>query len=315
MLSAAFMLAACAQQPVDEAGATAEAGYGRAFGRIEVVGDGEKMALGLPVLWRRVMLFVREVGSERIQHFAAEDDGGFYLPLKAADYILLASQVDRPAAGGTPSPLRLMASFSVPRGKAVYIGDLRIEVEKDRYRYVIADRYAEAAPRTRAKSEMQTAKALLSPEAPPGRQKLVTDICETSWGVACSGIRRGVSPLQPDDTAWNYSPTRTLNPQLAWERVSRSDLAYDVAIYESLTFSYGLSTVRELRGALVAYAEGLREPRWTPPSLQPGRQYQWSVRLRDGDTVSSWSTSGTAFVLPGFAWGTSWGRYFGLATP
>ena len=51
------------------------------------------------------------------------------------------------------------------------------------------------------------------------------------------------------------------------------------------------TSVRDLPGALVAYAEGLREPRWSPPSLQPGRLYQWTVRLRDGDTVSSWSTT------------------------
>jgi hypothetical protein len=41
-LAASLGLAGCAQQPVEEAAATTEAGYGRAFGRVEFVEEGKE---------------------------------------------------------------------------------------------------------------------------------------------------------------------------------------------------------------------------------------------------------------------------------
>jgi hypothetical protein len=61
----------------------------------------------------------------------------------------------------------------------------------------------------------------------------------------------------------------------------------------------------------VSYAEGLKEPRYAPKTpLEPGRRYQWSVRLRDGDTVSSWSTTGYNWIVR-----TGYGQYFAFETP
>jgi hypothetical protein len=67
--------------------------------------------------------------------------------------------------------------------------------------------------------------------------------------------------------------------------------------------------------ARATYAEGLTEPRFTPSApLRPDKKYEWSVRLRRGDTVSSWST--TSFSLNLLIAGRSNSRsVFGFETP
>jgi len=125
-----------------------------------------------------------------------------------------------------------------------------------------------------------------------------------------------VEPLKPAGTAQGFPVTENLTPPLEWKPSSRPGVAYDVAIFESLTFKYGAAgNVPRMRGALVAYAEGLREPRYSPLApLQPAKKYEWTVRLRDGDTVSSWSaTSYFVFAIVAAASGS--GQGFGFATP
>jgi hypothetical protein len=83
---------------------------------------------------------------------------------------------------------------------------------------------------------------------------------------------------------------------------------------------YVWGTGAGVRGPVLAYAEGLQKPRYTPPALQRGQRYEWSVRLRDGDTVSTWSTTSQTAIapvlFPGMVFvggGSSFGQYFGFA--
>jgi hypothetical protein len=72
----------------------------------------------------------------------------------------------------------------------------------------------------------------------------------------------------------------------------------------------------------VSLAATLLKPSYRAPSrgaLQRGQRYEWSVRLRDGDTVSTWSTtSHTAIapvLFPGMVFvggGSSFGQCFGF---
>jgi hypothetical protein len=75
------------------------------------------------------------------------------------------------------------------------------------------------------------------------------------------------------------------------------------------------ANMQRLRGAVVDYAEGLRVPRYRPAApLQPGRKYEWSVRLRDdADTVSGWSTASYVFFAVVAA--AKGSRGFGFETP
>lgn len=317
LLGACTGLAGCAQQAAHESPATPEARQGAVFGRVEFHQEGKE------VLWTRspfddeLTLFVRAAGTSRIQHFDIEGDGSFFWPLQPGEYELVGFQVTRKAIRGPSSPGRLMLKFSVPSAEqAGYVGDLRIERAKDRYRFAVLDR--EGAARERfgerlSSAKLQASKVLMLLED-DGRFKQITPICGGSWGIECTQVHRGVTPLQPDATAWSFSEVRTLTPLLEWQPPRRSGLAYDVAIYESLSFSFGWRSVSGLRGTRVAYAEGLREPRYTPPPLKPGKQYEWTVRLRNGETVSEWSTTGYAFWAV-VAWGSSSGRFFGIATP
>jgi hypothetical protein len=305
-LTLSLWLLGCAEQPVREASGPTEAGYGEAFGRIEYREDGKETAWDTSgFLGDSLMLFVRAVGTEEVQKVPLQGDGTFYWRLRPGEYVIVGFRIVRRGWGHNPRrTARLMTTFSVPHaGQAFYIGDLRIVTQKNRSRFDVVDRWEGSA-------KPGAAKALMRLELPPGRFTRVTGICSPSWGLECDRTYQGVRPVLPEGTAWNFAPTKSLTPRLEWQPSSRRDIAYDVAIYESVAFE----GIKGLRGTLVAYAEGLREPKYSPAPLEHWRQYEWTVRLRDGDTVSSWSATSYNFFAV-VVWGSGSGQYFGFETP
>jgi hypothetical protein len=313
--AAMISLSGCAQQPVDETAATAEAGYGRAFGRIEYLEDGKETAWNASEFFGdSLVLYVRPVGGGELKNMVMEGDGTFYWLLPAGEYVIVGYRMTRRRFGSNPvTSDRLMTTFSVPQaGQAFYIGDLRIETVKSRSRIRVVDRYDAALKRADpriAGPRFGAVKALMRLEQPPGRFTRVTGICSPSWGLQCDSSYQGVRPIEPWGTASTFAGTRSLAPRLEWQPSSRRDLTYDVAIYEFVPIGN-----RGLRGTLVAYAEGLREPSYTPAPLEHWQKYEWTVRLRDGDTVSNWSTTSYNFFAV-VAWGRGSGQYFGFETP
>ena len=320
VVAVALGLLGCAEAPVQESSATAEAGYGRAFGQFRYVEDGKEVTWGsvFPST-DSLTLFVRPAGGGQMQYMDVPADGGFFWPLKGGDYTIVGFQLARRGGATVTRTMRLMAGFSVPQaGQAVYIGDLLLESRAGASRVEVLDRYEVARQRVEqrlAAAKLAAAKGLMQVEAPPGRHGRITAICAAAWAVGCDSDYQGVRPLQPEGTERSYVRVANLTPALEWKPPGRPGATYDVAIYESLDFSYGLSgSVRGLRGALVAYAEGLAEPRYVAPPLEAGKRYQWSVRLRDGDTVSSWSTTSYSLFLLIAGRRTS-GQYFAFETP
>lgn len=315
-----ILLAACAAPPVDEKAATAEAGYGRAFGELRYIEDGRQAKWGsLFPSTDSLTLFVRSVRSGQVQYMDVPADGTLFWPLEQGDYTIVGFQLARRGAATFTRTGRLMTRFSVPQaGQAVYIGDLLIESRGGAIRSQVLDRYEAALERVHeriAGAKLMPAKGLMQPESPPGRFSRVTPICAASWAIECDSNYQGVRPLQPEGTERTYARVTELTPLLEWKPSSRPGISYDVAIYESLDFSYGLyGSVRGLRGARVAYAEGLKEARYVAPALEAGKRYLWSVRLRDGDTVSSWSTTSHSFFIV-IAARKAAGQYFGFETP
>lgn len=321
-LLAAALLSACAGMPAappPEEEATAAAGYGRAFGRVQYLDKGQEVA------WRASLfnhdtltLFLRPAAGGRLQYLQLEDDGSFQWPLVAGEYLLLGFQFQRSGAVVTRLTGRVMTSFSISKaGLAAYVGDLEISAERTGYRFRVIDRYEDAVSKAQERqSTLEPTKALMRPEPATGKYERVVSICNTvAWQVDCQGRYQGVQPLQPAQTDDGYPLTESLIPLLEWKPVGRPNTTYDVAIYESLNITTMASSAGRLRGPLVAYGEGLREPRYTPPMpLEPEKQYEWTVRLRDKDTVSSWSTtSQTIFLL--VAGSRRSGRMFGFTTP
>jgi hypothetical protein len=291
---------------------------GAAFGRVEYLEEGKAVTFGETFFTRSgLRLFVRPAAGGKVQWFDVEAEGSFYLPLPAGEHVLVGYA--RSAKTG-PRVYRktasLMAAFVVAKGEAIYIGDLRVETRGPAVRTTIVDQEETTRERVAAglaAAKLSPGKRLMRPEQQPGRFTAVTAICGKSWGIECDGNHHGVRPLQPNAFAWTYPTVESLTPLLEWTPSSRSDVTYDVAVYES---------VLGMRASLLAYAEGLRQPRYTPPSLPSGERYQWTVRLRSADTVSSWSTTSQIayfpVLLPGaffMGGGSSSGQYFGFETP
>ncbi len=114
------------------------------------------------------------------------------------------------------------------------------------------------------------------------------------WGLlalmACTTTTiHGITPTSPRAALswWKGDGTpvvETLQPTFRWEPVADSNARYDFVIFES----YGSRAA--VVGRKVLYQEGLQEPEHTlEVSLQPDREYYWSVRVRRGEEVSEWS--------------------------
>jgi hypothetical protein len=323
-LALAVLLAACAAKaPVSEEEGTAAAGFGRVFGRVNYTYNGEPTQLGLAFMGsHNVALFLREAGSGELHYMKVDGDGSFSWPLKPGNYLLLGFTAGRQAGSYNESiTRRLMAPVAVPEaGAAVYIGDLRVESDKGRYRTEWRDQYDETLKRASenlAAGKFRPVKALLRPEPPPGKFTAMRPICAPHWGVTCSDNNQGLQPVQPDDSGQSFPVTESLTPLLEWKPATRPGVTYDVAIYESVSFEYGAGTgkVSRMLGSQAAYAEALTETRYRPATpLAPGKKYEWSVRLREGDTVSSWSSTSYSLNLI-IAGRRASGQYFSFETP
>lgn len=320
--SVALLVSCAAQAPVSEAEGTAAAGYGRVFGRVHYSYNGAPTELGLAMLGSHdVTLFVRQAGSDQMQYLKPQRDGTFSWPLKAGDYVLVGLAAGRTAGSYRENTTRrYMAPIALAEaGTALYIGDIRVQSRGGRYNIDVVDEYDETLRRMQPQLEgakFRPVKALMQPERPPGNYKRVQSVCAAAWQLACSDTHQGVEIVAPVGPGMTFPSTESLTPVLEWKPSPRKDVTYDVVVYESLTFAYGFGDqVNRLLGSRVAYAEGLTEPRFAPPTaLQPGKKYEWSVRLRDGDTVSSWST--TSFSLNLLVAGRrESGRLFAFETP
>lgn len=323
MAASVVLLVACAAQPpVSEAEGTAAAGYGRVFGRVQYSYNGAPTELGLGILGSHdVTLFIRQAGSDQLLYIKPERDGTFSWPLKAGDYVLVGLAAGRTAGSYREAAnRRYMAPIALAQaGTAVYIGDIRVDSRGGRYDIALLDEYDETLKRMQPKLEggkFRPVKALVQPERPAGNYKAVQSICAMAWALTCSDTNRGVEIVSPVGPGMTFPTTESLTPVLEWKPSPRKDVAYDVVVYESLTFAYGFGDqVNRMLGSVVAYAEGLTQPRFVPSAaLQPGRKYEWSVRLRSGDTVSTWSTTSFSLNLV-IAGRRESGRLFAFETP
>ena len=321
--SLAFLAACAAQPPVSEAEGTAAAGYGRLFGRVEYSYDGAPHDLGIVFLGSHdVTLFLREAGSEELHYLKPERDGTFSWPLKPGNYVLVGLAAQRTAGSFREwTSRRYMAPITVPEaGVAVYIGDIRVGLRSGRYSIALADEYDATLKRMQPLLEsgkFRPVKSLMQPERAPGNFRAVQPVCAAAWGLACSDKYQGVELVGPVQFGATFPTTASLTPLLEWKPSPRKDVTYDVAIFDSLSFMYELggSQVNRMLGARAAYAEGLTEPHFVPATpLPPGKKYEWSVRLRRGDVVSTWSTTGFSLNLLIAAKGES-GHFFGFETP
>ena len=152
---------------------------------------------------------------------------------------------------------------------------------------------------------------------PPGGEKFIS-ACDSYWGAHCDENFRGVIPVQPEQGEGQFPVVGSLNPTLSWKPAAREGLTYDVAIYEVIP--YGMApSMRYVQGRLVEYGEAVSAVNYTVrEQLKPNASYFWSVRLRDGDTTSDWSSMSYrkfAFLLVAAAWESQTLAPFRFKTP
>jgi hypothetical protein len=319
LLAAMTVLGGCAHR-AEDAVAPFEPRESAVFGHLRLIENGKDVTWGsLFPSTDTLTLFVRPAGGGAMQYIDVPADGHFFAFLQRGEYTVLGFELARSGAARSTRVARLMTRFTVSQpGQAFYVGALRMEARGGASRIQVLDEYDAALTRAQERitaAKLAPAKTLMALESPVGRYARITSICAASWAIECDANYQGVRPLQPEGTERRYVQVQGRTPLLQWKPSAKPGTTYDVAIYESLQFKHGVfGEVHGLRGSLVAYAEALTEPRYVPPPLEPGKLYQWSVRLRDGDTVSSWSTTSHSSNVV-IAASRSSGRYFTFATP
>lgn len=262
----------------------------------------------------KCLLVILPPGTHRAMSYQFERSTPFTWSLPPGDYIALAFQ--RTDRGSTVMPFR--ALFTVPEGGGpIYIGDLLFAVQGARAVVGAGDDFVEAGKRFDAAHPDlagKLAKNLVRQEDVLGDASEVVGICDEAWKLACTKNQLGVTPASPSDGR-GYDRITDLRPEFRWNSSADPQVTYDFALYDSASFGLDALSKSHVEGRVVAYRQGLAEPAWRPDTpLEADHRYYWSVRLRRGQTVSTWSTwSYFNFFIIGFASG--YGQWFRFMTP
>ena len=309
-------LSACASAPRMQAVGDLDPGAALAFGTAQVVVDGEVQKFGS--FWARnefYLLVLPEDSDEAITAPVTED-GRFYWPLEPGRYTLLGwAWVE----GGNRRTGPISGTFTVPStGEDVYVGDMVIAGSKQDLEFGLREGFddARAAYEGRFPARMGRAvSGVLEPLEPVGDYARILAPCADHWQVDCSEGVWGVTPTGPASSTSGFPEVTTTRPEFRWLGCGLSGVTYDVAVYRAAAYNVGGMKDQVTRGHLAAYVEDLGTPYWIPETpLDPGTRYFWSVRMRDGDAVSAWSTqTRSTFLLVYASW--SHGNWFEFRTP
>lgn len=292
---ASMVVAGCAGTPPVK---TFSEGQSVAFGMVEVIHDDKAGDAG------SFSVVLLRPGQDKADHIILAKTGEFYWDVGPGEYTLVSFQF---VTRGGERNLHLGAKFTIPEEPTtVYIGELIVRLDGYRHAVGIADRYEEGATRLAAgypDHPLAMARNLMSLEPPIGNFTAIRSACAPEWGIACEGRQYGVKPLSPAHSSGNYTLVNSLTPTFEWSASSRPDVRYDLVIRKSLSCR-GVITFREgLLGDVVVYRENLTDSKYVlDMPLEPGTNYIWSIRLRDEDVVSVWSSTGRFnFFIIGFS--------------
>jgi hypothetical protein len=287
------------------------------FGHVDVVIDGEIQEWGYG--WSGVVsccLMILPPDSNQAITYKIDEDGIFYWSLEPGEYQLLGFRFQK----GTSSQVGIVGGrFTVPEDTdAMYIGNITINMMKGRYITVVEDNSKELVASYKSKFPDHTdhiTTALLQLPDKLGNFSSVTNECSERWGVDCTGKYRGITPLTPSVATNKFIQTDSLTPVFSWQAAENKDVSYDLVIYDVANYSFSGIDERQMKGRMIAYEENISEPGFklkTP--LKENTKYYWSVRLRDGDVVSRWSTY-SHFGFYVFYATSGYGQWFGFSTP
>jgi hypothetical protein len=287
------------------------------FGSVEVYDEDELQSWGSRFFGHDYFyLTILPPDSNEAITYKLAKDGKFFWSLPPGEYTLLGYVWDTDTWQRSG---RIGAGFSVPEpGADAYIGTIVLRGNMVFLVPSFEDRFEEIAASYDVKFPNRQGTALRQLlEAPESIGSFTTfrAPCHDAWKIECSDRFHGVTPVSPDVSRSGFPEASNLTPEFRWKGCPRSDVSYDLILYEAAAYAYGGQNVPSyMKGRVVAYAEDLKEPRWQPNTpLKPDTRYIWSVRLREGDTVSGWSTqSHTTFLLVYMSSG--YGQWFQFKT-
>lgn len=279
-------------------------------GRLELYQNGARIDMGLFSAVESAGFVAAPHGSDRGVWLETKSDGSFRWKLEAGEYDVVALRLQK---GSGFSVIPIDGRLAVTRGAVVDVGTLLAETDRfgGRVRRI-------ESPDSAANAAADRTGQLQVRSRPVGRFSAVVDVCAARWWLQCSSNIKGVTALNPPVTIELGGPRAArvtgLQPGFSWQ--GSVGAAYDFAVWRAVEYRVSVLMNKEhVRGPLVHYAEGLDKAEFTDiPPLQPRSRYYWSVRLRQGDTVSTWSTAGHfTFLL--VAMSRSSGRPFEFETP
>ena len=297
------------------------AGPPAVFGRFRVTRDGEESKINT-FQWTGGLYCSALVHSEAdnkgiVRRF--DESGWFGWSLGPGTYVLADIVCGRKNALYT---LPLGLRFEVPaEGPVSYFGQLSVDYTDDHFRKLewdseVGQASAEFARRFPDKILITDRPAV--PDRGPGDFTNLVSICAAQWQLKCSQKLQGVEPLNPTvDRGMRgvgFAAVDGITPTLRWKAGADSSLTYDVVIWEDVQYAVPGRTLHE-PGRVVVYAENLAGAEFAvSDGLKPATKYFWSVRLRRGSEVSSWSRGGHEFNVFFYASRSS-GQWFGFETP
>ena len=286
------------------------------FGSVEVMSGDEQETWGMGWLGSNYFyLTILPPDTNEAITYRLDKDGLFFWALDPGQYTLLGyhwsdESVQRKGSIG--------ATFEVPEtGGDIYLGSIVFRVYGPYLMPVFEDRFDEISAQYDAKFPARrgtTVKELLEAPGPVGSFAEVRDECAEEWSIECAKRYKGVTPITPKVSQSGFPTVGSLTPEFRWKPCPKQGVSYDFILYEAATYTLDQFAPIYMKGRIAAYAEGLTESRWQPETpLQPDTRYFWSVRMRDGDTVSHWSTqSHSTFLLVYASWGS--GQWFQFKT-
>jgi hypothetical protein len=310
-LAAVFILAltGCATLPPPPGGKfEADERPPTTFGRLVSTRYGEPQKVSNGIFdWFQCYGLVRSESDNRGLVFGFTEDGWFSWSLDPGRYVLTDLWCRRGDGVLNESEITLPvnAAFQVVQGTGTtYIGHFSLTYADRRFQPIgwkmneqeAAGEFARRYPNAPAAIAQQP---VFDPG--PGKFARISDACATEWHLDCYlrfGVPfEGVKVLEPNPVGSHHPGFGTADspsPTLKWEAAPDPAVTYDVAVWEVVTYHvpYAITPNSEVnaRGRLVVYAENLDAPRYAMVDpLKAKTLYYWSVRLRKGEGVSTWT--------------------------
>lgn len=257
-------------------------------------------------LWGDLLLMILPPESNESLGYRVDKDGIFFWALNPGDYTLVGYHT---SAGGARD-VYLGWEFHVPEtGTDSYLGAIELREDEIGLRDDFAQTSAVYDATFPSRKGTSVRRPITIPP-PVGHFTSIAGPCHASWALKCGDRFLGITPTSPAVKKSGFPRVDTLTPKFSWMPSARDDVRYDLIVYEAASYNS-----IHMRGRVAIYEEGLSAPNWQPSTpLKAGTRYLWSVRLRDGDTVSWWTTQ-SHFGFYVVMLTTAWGQWFQFQTP